>query len=192
MGHVAGSGRTRTGAVSRPFTQRLQQLALLRFGFLAHIAVGDLPAPARTAPEEIVRDATGSGTTSAGQWRQATLDGSLPRALTCKPSSSSTSPTCSCPDCCKHDAWRNNTGRSPMDLGLHYWNFSTPADPQRIADTLALAAKTAERAGFAEFNVMDHYFQIEQRGTADEPMLEGLHQGVIQDSRIGDCDPRVR
>jgi hypothetical protein len=31
---------------------------------------------------------------------------------------------------------------------------------------------------------MDHYFQIEQRGTADEPMLEGLHQGVIQDSRI--------
>jgi alkanesulfonate monooxygenase SsuD/methylene tetrahydromethanopterin reductase-like flavin-dependent oxidoreductase (luciferase family) len=79
-----------------------------------------------------------------------------------------------------------------MDLGLHYWNFSTPADPQRIADTLALAAKTAERAGFAEFNVMDHYFQIEQRGTADEPMLEGLHQGVIQDSRIGDCDPRVR
>ena len=27
-----------------------------------------------------------------------------------------------------------------MDLGLHYWNFSTPGDPQRIADTLAAAA----------------------------------------------------
>jgi F420-dependent oxidoreductase-like protein len=59
-----------------------------------------------------------------------------------------------------------------MDMGLHYWNFSTPAGPQRIADTLATAAKTAEEAGFAEFNVMDHYFQIEQRAGAEEPMLE--------------------
>jgi hypothetical protein len=39
-----------------------------------------------------------------------------------------------------------------MDLGLHYWNFSTPGGPQRIADTLAAAAKTAEKAGFAEFS----------------------------------------
>ncbi len=59
-----------------------------------------------------------------------------------------------------------------MDLGLHYWNFSAPGDPQRIADTLAAAAKTAEEAGFAEFSVMDHYFQIEQRARAEEPMLE--------------------
>jgi alkanesulfonate monooxygenase SsuD/methylene tetrahydromethanopterin reductase-like flavin-dependent oxidoreductase (luciferase family) len=59
-----------------------------------------------------------------------------------------------------------------MDLGLHYWNFSAPGDPQRIADTLAAAAKTAEEVGFAEFNVMDHYFQIEQRAHAEEPMLE--------------------
>ena len=59
-----------------------------------------------------------------------------------------------------------------MDLGLHYWNFSDPGDPQRIADTLAAAAKTAEQAGFVEFNVMDHYFQIEQRAHAEEPMLE--------------------
>ena len=44
-----------------------------------------------------------------------------------------------------------------MDLGLHYWNFSTPGDPQRIADTLAAAAQTAEKAGLAEFSVMDHY-----------------------------------
>ena len=26
-----------------------------------------------------------------------------------------------------------------MDLGLHYWNFSAPGDPQRIADTLVAA-----------------------------------------------------
>ena len=50
-----------------------------------------------------------------------------------------------------------------MDLGLHYWNFSAPGNPQRIADTLAAAAHTAEEAGFAEFSVMDHYFQqVEQ------------------------------
>jgi alkanesulfonate monooxygenase SsuD/methylene tetrahydromethanopterin reductase-like flavin-dependent oxidoreductase (luciferase family) len=43
-------------------------------------------------------------------------------------------------------------------MGIHYWNFSAPGDPQRIADTLAAAAKTAEEAGVAEFGVMDHYF----------------------------------
>ena len=43
-----------------------------------------------------------------------------------------------------------------MDLGLHYWNFSTPEDPARIAKTLAAAARTAEQAGFAELSVMDH------------------------------------
>jgi alkanesulfonate monooxygenase SsuD/methylene tetrahydromethanopterin reductase-like flavin-dependent oxidoreductase (luciferase family) len=59
-----------------------------------------------------------------------------------------------------------------MDLGLHFWNFSTPAGPQRIADTLAATAKTAEEAGFAEFSVMDHYFQMEQRESAEEPMFE--------------------
>jgi hypothetical protein len=59
-----------------------------------------------------------------------------------------------------------------MDLGLHYWTFSAPGGPQRIPETLAAAAKTAEEAGFAELSVMDHYFQIEQRAHAEEPMLE--------------------
>lgn len=59
-----------------------------------------------------------------------------------------------------------------MDLSLHYWNFSTPAVPQRIAGTLGAAAQTAEEAGFAEFTVMDHYFQMDALGSADEPMLE--------------------
>jgi F420-dependent oxidoreductase-like protein len=59
-----------------------------------------------------------------------------------------------------------------MDLGLQYWNYSAPGDSQRIPETLAAAAKTAEEAGFAELSVMDHYFQIEQRGRAEEPMLE--------------------
>ncbi|MFJ3921475.1 LLM class F420-dependent oxidoreductase [Streptomyces sp. NPDC090022] len=59
-------------------------------------------------------------------------------------------------------------------MGLHYWNFSTPADPARIAPTLAATARTAEQAGFASFTVMDHYFQMETpTSAADEPMLEG-------------------
>jgi F420-dependent oxidoreductase-like protein len=62
-----------------------------------------------------------------------------------------------------------------MDLSLHYWNFSTPADPARIANALSESAKIADQAGFAEFTVMDHYFQMEMEilgSTADEPMLE--------------------
>ncbi|MGA8113677.1 MAG: LLM class F420-dependent oxidoreductase [Actinocatenispora sp.] len=60
-----------------------------------------------------------------------------------------------------------------MRLGLHYWNFSTPVDPARIAATLAETARVAEEAGVASLSLMDHYFQMEQAGTADEPMLEG-------------------
>ena len=60
-----------------------------------------------------------------------------------------------------------------MDLGLHYWNYSTPAEPARIAGTLAETARVAEEAGIASFTVMDHFFQMEHAGSAAEPMLEG-------------------
>ena len=59
-----------------------------------------------------------------------------------------------------------------MRLGLHYWNYSTPPDPTRIAATLAETARVAEQAGFSTFTVMDHYFQMEHAGSAAEPMLE--------------------
>ena len=59
-----------------------------------------------------------------------------------------------------------------MDLGLHYWNYSTPADPARIAGTLAETARIAEQAGISSFTVMDHFFQMEHAGSAAEPMLE--------------------
>ncbi|MGN9777506.1 LLM class F420-dependent oxidoreductase [Micromonospora sp. H33] len=59
-----------------------------------------------------------------------------------------------------------------MRLGLHYWNFSTPADPSETAATLAETARIAEQAGVATFTVMDHYFQMEFRTSAEEPMLE--------------------
>lgn len=60
-----------------------------------------------------------------------------------------------------------------MKLGLHYWNFSTPADPAAIAPTLSETARIAEQAGVSSFTVMDHYFQMEGMARADEPMLEG-------------------
>src|SRR6478735_9613266 len=77
-----------------------------------------------------------------------------------------------------------------MDLSLHYWNFSTPADAQRIADTLVTAAQIAERAGFAEFTVMDHYFQMDALRSAEEPMLEayttlGYVAAVTERMRLG-------
>jgi F420-dependent oxidoreductase-like protein len=65
-------------------------------------------------------------------------------------------------------------GRSRVKLGLHYWNYSTPAEPARIAATLGETARVAEQAGFSQFSVMDHYLQMDQPGmtSADEPMLE--------------------
>ncbi|TDW21954.1 LLM class F420-dependent oxidoreductase [Kribbella kalugense] len=60
-----------------------------------------------------------------------------------------------------------------MRLGLHYWNYSNPTDTSQIAASLAETARIVDEAGFYRFTAMDHYFQMEHRGTADEPMLEG-------------------
>jgi F420-dependent oxidoreductase-like protein len=60
-----------------------------------------------------------------------------------------------------------------MRLGLHYWNYSTPAEPAAIAPTLVETARIAEEAGVSSFTVMDHYFQMEAAAAAEEPMLEG-------------------
>ncbi|NUR74096.1 MAG: LLM class F420-dependent oxidoreductase [Hamadaea sp.] len=61
-----------------------------------------------------------------------------------------------------------------MRLGLHYWNFTIPAEPAAIAPTLAQTARLAEESGFSSFTVMDHFFQMQTpTSTAEEPMLEG-------------------
>lgn len=59
-----------------------------------------------------------------------------------------------------------------MRIGLHYWTFTIPSEPEMIAPTLARTARIAEDTGFASFTVMDHYFQMEATAPADEPMLE--------------------
>jgi F420-dependent oxidoreductase-like protein len=60
-----------------------------------------------------------------------------------------------------------------VKLGLHYWRYSIPADPAAIAPTLEQTARVAEQGGVSSFTVMDHYFQMDQYASADEPMLEG-------------------
>ena len=60
-----------------------------------------------------------------------------------------------------------------MKLGVHYWNYTTPADPAAIATTLAETARIVEEAGASSFTVMDHFFQMEGMADVDEPMLEG-------------------
>jgi F420-dependent oxidoreductase-like protein len=59
-----------------------------------------------------------------------------------------------------------------MKLDLHYWNYSTPAEPAKMAATLAETARIAEQSGFSSFSVMDHYFQMDYAAAAEEPMLE--------------------
>jgi F420-dependent oxidoreductase-like protein len=60
-----------------------------------------------------------------------------------------------------------------VQLGLHHWNFSTPAETAAIGPTLAETARVAEDGGVASFTVMDHFFQMEAMAPASEPMLEG-------------------
>jgi F420-dependent oxidoreductase-like protein len=60
-----------------------------------------------------------------------------------------------------------------MRLGLQVPSFTWPAGPAGIGPTLADIGRTAEEAGFASLWVMDHFFQIRQIGTPEQPMLEG-------------------
>jgi F420-dependent oxidoreductase-like protein len=59
-----------------------------------------------------------------------------------------------------------------MKLDLHYWNYSTPAEPAKMAAALAETARIAEQSGVSSFSVMDHYFQMDYAAAAEEPMLE--------------------
>ena len=60
-----------------------------------------------------------------------------------------------------------------MKIGLQIPSFTWPGGADRIRANLRRIAQAAEEAGFASLWVMDHFFQIEMIGKADEPMLEG-------------------
>ena len=60
-----------------------------------------------------------------------------------------------------------------MRLAVHYWNFSTPGGSAQIASHLRATAEAADAGGVTAMTLMDHYFQMEARAPAEEPMLEG-------------------
>jgi F420-dependent oxidoreductase-like protein len=60
-----------------------------------------------------------------------------------------------------------------MKIGLQIPSFTWPGGANEIGPTLARIGRAAEAAGFASLWVMDHFFQIEMIGRAEEPMLEG-------------------
>jgi F420-dependent oxidoreductase-like protein len=60
-----------------------------------------------------------------------------------------------------------------MRVGIHFVNFTLPGAPQSLAPTLAATARLAEDGGVSVFSLMDHWFQMEMRAPAQDPMLEG-------------------
>jgi len=77
-----------------------------------------------------------------------------------------------------------------MKLAIHFPNFTLPGGPTALAGALAGTARAAEEAGCAQFTVMDHYFQMEQFRTAQDPMLEGYTAlgflaGLTERMRLG-------
>jgi F420-dependent oxidoreductase-like protein len=60
-----------------------------------------------------------------------------------------------------------------VHLGIHYVNFTLPGGPEAIGPTLAETARVAEEVGCSSFTQMDHWFQMEQFATSEDPMLEG-------------------
>ena len=60
-----------------------------------------------------------------------------------------------------------------MKLGIHFANFTLPGQPASLAGTLSATAKAAEEGGCTTFTLMDHWFQMEEFATSQDPMLEG-------------------
>jgi len=77
-----------------------------------------------------------------------------------------------------------------MQLGIHFPNFTLSGDNTTLAKHLGDTAKAAESGGVTQFTLMDHYFQMEQRAPATDPMLEGYTSlgylaGLTSTMRLG-------
>lgn len=77
-----------------------------------------------------------------------------------------------------------------MRIGLQVPSFTWPEAPDSIGRRLAEIGRTADEVGFSSIWVMDHFFQIEMVGAAEEPMLEGYSAlsylaGVTSRARLG-------
>jgi alkanesulfonate monooxygenase SsuD/methylene tetrahydromethanopterin reductase-like flavin-dependent oxidoreductase (luciferase family) len=60
-----------------------------------------------------------------------------------------------------------------MKIGLQIPHFTWPGGPAQLAPKLREIAQTADEGGLASLWVMDHFFQIQFAGPAEDPMLEG-------------------
>ena len=60
-----------------------------------------------------------------------------------------------------------------MKIGIQVNRFNDPGGAAAIGPGFADIARRADEAGFASFWVMDHFFQLEMNGVAEDPMLEG-------------------
>lgn len=60
-----------------------------------------------------------------------------------------------------------------MRHAIHNPDFSFPGGTEQIARHLSATARAAEAGGASTFTLMDHWFQMEQRAPASDPMLEG-------------------
>jgi F420-dependent oxidoreductase-like protein len=58
-------------------------------------------------------------------------------------------------------------------IGVHFVNFTLPGGPEALGTALASTARAADEGGFSTFTLMDHWFQMEQFATSQDPMLEG-------------------
>lgn len=77
-----------------------------------------------------------------------------------------------------------------MRIGLQIPSFTWPGGAAEIGPRLADIAKTADDAGFYSLWVMDHFFQIEYIGPAEEPMLEAyaalnFMAGITRRAKLG-------
>jgi F420-dependent oxidoreductase-like protein len=77
-----------------------------------------------------------------------------------------------------------------MRVGLQIPRFTWPGGDAQIGSRLAEIASTADDNGFASLWVMDHFFQIQMVGAAEEPMLEGYSAlsymaGLTSRARLG-------
>lgn len=60
-----------------------------------------------------------------------------------------------------------------MQLGVHLVHFDMPGGPEAIGPELSRIGEAVEAVEVTHLSGMDHYFQMEHAGKADDPMLEG-------------------
>ncbi|WP_316740921.1 LLM class F420-dependent oxidoreductase [Streptomyces sp. MK7] len=77
-----------------------------------------------------------------------------------------------------------------MRVGVHINRFNNAGGAPALGTELAAAGEAAESAGVSRLSVMDHYFQMEFNGGAEDPMLEayttlGFLAGRTSTVRLG-------